>query len=209
MSRLPLIVLVVLAGLFAGASIEARQTTPPPKPVAGTPVPTPQPAPATPAMPASSQTTPPPAAPRSRIDGEAMPTQNVRVEVTITDTFGAAPVRKTVSMLMADTRGGRVRSSLNVVVPKGDGTTTYSPIVINVDATPEVRADGRVFLHLTVQYTPDSPYLNSGSSQSKPADINESFTVVLPDGKATTLSQSADPQSDRKVTLEVTATVVK
>jgi hypothetical protein len=137
-----------------------------------------------------------------------MPAQNVRVEVTITDTFGQTPSRKTITMLMADMRGGRIRSSLRVAVPQSNGNDTLREIGINVDATPEVRSDGRVFLNLTVQYTPDWPE-QSPAAKQRPADINESFSVVLPDGKMTTLSQSADPQSDRKVTLEVTATVVK
>src|SRR5262249_26592861 len=114
-----------------------------------------------------------------------------------------------VSMLMADTRSGRVRSTLNVAILEKDDTQTYRSIGINVDAVPEVRSDGKIFLNLTVQYTPDGPYIALNSTQAKPADVNESFSVLLPDGKQTLLSQSADPRSDRKVTLEVTATVVK
>ncbi len=39
--------------------------------------------------------------------------------------------------------------------------------------------------------------------------LNESITVVLQDGKMLMVSQSADPGSDRKVTAELMATILK
>jgi hypothetical protein len=160
--------------------------------------------------------TPAPAAPTTRSepvttsqnDRNAMPSQNIRIDVAISDTFGTAPTKKAVTLLVADRRTGRIRSSLSVAVPNHDGTSSYRSIGINVDATPEVRPDGRVFVNLSLSYTPDNPAVESGAPQ-KPASIDESMSVVLSDGKPTLLAQSADPQGDRKVTLEVTATVVK
>ena len=60
---------------------------------------------------------------------------------------------------------------------------------------------------LNVQYTPDTPQEPGGSN--KPGSLNEALQVVLADGKQTLIAQSADPRGDRKVTLEVTATIVK
>jgi hypothetical protein len=136
------------------------------------------------------------------------------VDITITDTFGTGPTKKTVSLLLADGRPGSIRSSMSVpqsVAGTPQPTTpifTYVTISLNVDATPEVMPDGRIFLTMSVQYTPDSSAQEPGGAK-KPGSLNEVLSVVLSDGKQTLLSQSADPQGDRKVTLEATASVVK
>ena len=181
------------------------------KPAQGRGVP---PAPAAPAAPVAPGTPPaPPAPPAPR----KTPAQNVRVDITITDTFGTGPTKKTVSLLLADGRPGSIRSSMSVPqsvaspAPQGIATTgmfTYVTISLNVDATPEVMPDGRIFLTMSVQYTPDSSAQEPGGAK-KPGSLNEVLSVVLSDGKQTLLSQSADPQGDRKVTLEATASVVK
>jgi hypothetical protein len=52
----------------------------------------------------------------------------------------------------------------------------------------------------------------SGRPQRAPAgktSITQSVTAILNDGVSTILSQSADPLTDRKVTLEVKATIIK
>jgi hypothetical protein len=136
---------------------------------------------------------------------ERIPTQNVKVELTITDTFGGVPTKKTVTMLVADGWSGRIRSQTNIASDSGG----YA-IMINVDCTPTARDGGRIQLNLTFDYVPDMPLAPSGSTRIvRPANINESMTVLVNDGKATMISQSADPGTDRKVTVEVMATVVK
>src|SRR4030095_7603157 len=102
MRRLLIVVIVIAC---SAAALQARQaaTTPvAPAPAPGPPAPTPPPAPPPPPAPA------PPAPPRK------LPTQNVRFDVTITDTFGTGPAKKTVSMLVADTRQGQIRSSMQI-----------------------------------------------------------------------------------------------
>jgi uncharacterized protein YlzI (FlbEa/FlbD family) len=39
--------------------------------------------------------------------------------------------------------------------------------------------------------------------------VNQSLTVLLENGKSLLVTQSADPVSDRKVTVEVKATIVR
>jgi hypothetical protein len=144
----------------------------------------------------------------------------VRVDVTITDSFGAGPTKKTIGVLVADGRNGSIRSTMSVPQPNpmipavtGDANQpmphsfSYQNISLNVDAAPEVLTDGRIFMGLNVQYTPDTPQEPGGSN--KPGSLNESLQVVVADGKQTLIAQSADPRGDRKVTLEVTATIVK
>jgi hypothetical protein len=41
------------------------------------------------------------------------------------------------------------------------------------------------------------------------ASLNENITLILESGKPTIVSQAADPTSDRKITVEVTATILK
>jgi hypothetical protein len=70
--------------------------------------------------------------------------------------------------------------------------------------------DGPIQLELTFNYAP----LKSGGEQKegnkqRPSGINQSQTVIMTSGKPLIVSQAADPISDRKVTVEVKATVLK
>lgn len=142
---------------------------------------------ATPAPPAAASTV-----------SQATSWQNVAIEVTILDWLTAdMQTKKTVSMLILDGRSGQVRSS-------NEG-------YINIDASPSIRPDGRIYLRLTVAYL---PYLTAQQSQQTGntvgrTDFSESLSVVVNDGKPITLSQAADPRGDRKVSLQVTASVIK
>ena len=132
----------------------------------------------------------------------SMPSQNVSLEVTITDTLGtAAPAVKNVSMLVAEDRMGRIRSA------NAMSQGTHNVFMLNVDARPDILADGRILLDLTIEYVPDARA--NPDEPSRAVNINESLTMIVPDGNATLISRSADPTTDRRVTVEVTATVVK
>jgi hypothetical protein len=100
-------------------------------------------------------------------------------------------------MLIMDGRSGQIRST-------SDGG------LINIDASPSVRPDGRIYLRLTVEYRPE---LSAAQAQqagtSRIAQFNESLALIVANGKPILASQSADPRSDRKVSLEVTATVAR
>jgi hypothetical protein len=45
--------------------------------------------------------------------------------------------------------------------------------------------------------------------RQRPSGVNQSQTVILQSGKPLIVSQAADPISDRKVVIEVKATVLK
>ena len=98
-------------------------------------------------------------------------------------------------MLVLDGRPGSIRSQGHVSA------------VINVDATPTVRPDGRVYLRVTFEYRVE-PF-GPPNEKAPSINISESLYLVLPDGKPVVVSQAADPRSDRKVTVEITATVQK
>jgi hypothetical protein len=40
-------------------------------------------------------------------------------------------------------------------------------------------------------------------------NLNEQITLILVPGKPMTISQAADPVSDRRITVELTATILK
>jgi hypothetical protein len=121
---------------------------------------------------------------------------NVQVELTITDSMpSASPQKKTVSMVIVDGRMGRIRS-----------TREHSTAVLNVDATPTI-AGNQVRLQLSLEYSP--AVAGDVTSPSRLAHINEMVTLMLHSGKPTVVSQTSDPSADRKVSVEVTATILK
>jgi hypothetical protein len=140
------------------------------------------------------------ATPKVPYPGEKAPTaetpgwQNVRLDIKISDTVNPDG-GKTVTFVCTDRNSGQVRSQ------SGDG-------LINIDAKPTVRADGRIWVQLTIEYRPElTTQQTQQSGSSRVAGFSESLSVVVVDGKPLVASQSADPRSDRKVSVEITATV--
>jgi hypothetical protein len=132
---------------------------------------------------------------------------NVQIELTLTDQTGSGtPDKKTVSMIVSSGNWGRIRSSGNMFPP---GETPLM-VDLNVDARPFVSIEGPIPLELTVV---DAPALAAGTprepGKTQPVKINQSLTVVLQSGKPLNVSQAADPVTDRKVVVEVKATVLK
>ena len=71
-----------------------------------------------------------------------------------------------------------------------------------------VRGDGRILVQLTIEYRPElTAQQTQQSGSSRVAGFSESLSVVVTDGKPMVASQSADPKSDRKVSVEITAAV--
>ena len=113
---------------------------------------------------------------------------NIKLDITIVDSPGSGPaVRKVLTLHIADGRQGQVRSQSE----QG---------LINVDAQVQTRSDGKtILLGLSVEY-------RQGASGSQ---FSESLQTMIVDGKPMVLSQTADASGDRKVSVEVTATIQK
>jgi hypothetical protein len=129
---------------------------------------------------------------------------NVQIEVTLTDQLGTqTPEKKTVSMIVASRNWGKVRSSATVMPP---GEAPYA-VQLNVDARPLVSIEGPIQVELTLEYAP----IRTGADpkDKRPTGINQSQTVILQSGKPLIVAQAADPVSDRKVVVEVKATILK
>jgi hypothetical protein len=79
-------------------------------------------------------------------------------------------------------------------------------VPLNVDASPFV--DGsRIRLDLGIEY--NSVDTSAEARQYPRLEIKQRVNLVLEDGKMMRVAQSADPLSDRRVSLEVTATILR
>jgi hypothetical protein len=131
---------------------------------------------------------------------------NVKIEFTITDQrAGAQPAERTVSLIVADTAKGSVRSEPSAFqVPGG--------LQLNVDAQPEIVSNGKIRLNFTFQYSAPAPESLAGDTPRGTVlttNLRESLSLVIDDGKPLLVAQSADPTSDRTVSVEVKAAILK
>jgi hypothetical protein len=171
-----------------------------------------QPPPGQPPQTTLQTTAKPPAPPRR--EGQSF---NVKVDVTISEqTGGAAPLKKTVTVVAGEGTTASVRSQATF------GGSTPSPL--NVDIVPTVTPEGKIRLTINVQYDAPAPSVVADASGGRAGDtqtirsalgnltrteLRQGVTVILESGKPLVISQSADPVGDRKVTVEVTGTVLK
>jgi len=145
---------------------------------------------------------------------------NIRIEVSITDQTGTgSSAKKVVSMIASDRQPVNVRSSASVPVksPTMGGPTavqsfTYRTVQINVDARPAIiqKEPNKVSVNFGLEYLPTTR-ISAQEESSEPGltSWNQRLSVILESGKPMVVSQAADPTSDRKITVEVTATILK
>ena len=139
---------------------------------------------------------------------------NVRFDVVITDDNGGGkPLTKTVTLnvIAAGNRNdagmGQIRSSARPpgtpLVTGADGKIVPNELTLNVDIVqPRLMIGNRVRVPLTVEYKPYSAEPKAAS-----ATVRASVDMLMDNGKKTVISQSADPVTERKVIIEVTATI--
>lgn len=199
-SLISVVVLTAALGLPLTAAAQpdeqAASTPPPARPVKAEAESTAQAA-------TTPRLTPPPSPASTRLKG------NVQIELTITDQIGKAPGEtKTVSMIAASGTWGKIRAS---GVARPNERTGWVPVGLNVDARPFVFAEGVVQIELTIGYNPLGPQPENAQNAPgmRPTELNQSMTVSLTDGKPMVVSQAADPVSDRKIIVEVKATILK
>lgn len=170
---------------------------------------------------------PPPAAPPAPSERRALPTRNVKVDVTITDQTGsAAPVKKVVSVILADGRPGGVRSMTSVPL------VSFGPnrdLPLHVDATATVTGEQKVLLDLRFNYASVSmlppvgvgtgPEATTDAEKARDRDVSapraafgnitENLSVLLTPNVPIVVSRSADAAIDRTVTVEVKAEILR
>lgn len=146
----------------------------------------------------------PPTQPLRGAPGEPV---NVLLELTIIDQAGAAePVRKTVTMLMADQTDSRIRSQGHMAAGQGPDQE-ITQVALNADAHVRVVAPQRLFVQATVEFS--GPDFSTEDRRIRFTPLNQSFEVILESGKPTVVSKTNDPISGRRVTLEATATIIR
>ena len=124
---------------------------------------------------------------------------NIKVDLTITDQTGSGePLRKVVTMLVADREIGSIRSSGSV--------RNSRRVQINVDVRPQILQSGAIRVMLGLEYNPGTL---GNDAPTEWSSLNEQIGVVLQPGQPLMVSQAADPASDRKITVELTATLLK
>lgn len=180
----------------SGPVAEQGQQPPPGQP----PSPPPPPRPGEQPPPRAQQAERPPGPPSQ--PGQSF---NIRVEITITDNQPSRPpVTKTVSMLVADGENGRIRAESRI---KAAGE-----VPLHVDAAPRILSDARIRLRMSFAYDlPGDPTAAKEATwfEASKTSLQENLVLILDNGKPLVVSQSADPISDRKVTVEVRATILK
>ena len=232
MKTLSVILVITVLATPALAQDAPRATTPdmayatvPDTPQAAPPAPpvpprAPQPAQA----PRADREMPPPPPPAPPPPGEKrpLPTRNVKVDVTVTEQTGSAtPVTKVVSLVVADGRQSNVRS--NTTAPIANGNSRDLPL--NVDASVNLTPDQRVLLELRFVYASAAvmaPLAGDGrpapvtpeekmAALSRPgySTLQDSLTFLLTPGTPIVAARSADAATDRTVTVEVRAEILK
>jgi hypothetical protein len=139
---------------------------------------------------------------------------NIRIDATVIESRGEQVTsKKVVSITLVDGENGSVRSSQQVPTkqsPSAMPIVQFREAPLNMDARARLRDDGRVHLWVTLEYFGGAPEPGK-EAESGPIDqrIRESVTVVLESGKPLVVAQSADAVGDRRVALEVKATILK
>jgi len=198
MSRFPVRSLVIATFVLAPLASWAQPPATPPATVPPTQTPPAVQAPAPPK----------PSPPRLlSLPGQAV---NVRIEVTITDQqSGEAPVQKTVALVLADRSNGMVRSE-SWLRSAGSTPRSVGSVPLHIDAEAALVANDRVFVQIGVEYNlPGVAEAGQPPPDTRGSEIRESIRAILQDGKPLVVSESADPITDRKVKVEVKATILR
>jgi hypothetical protein len=165
-----------------------QSARPPAPPAAPKPSPAPAPKPATPQEP-----------PRQLV--------NIRVDIVVIEEGGtAASERKTASVITSDRRSAAVRSQGETgrVEPKPVDArfTTRMATYMKADIEPYIERNGLIRTQVIMEYL-------SPTSQHEGRGTTLRFEPLLESGKPLRVSESTDPTSNRKVIVEVTATILK
>ena len=191
-------VCVLMVAICAAAQTPSPSPPPAPAPPPAAAQPKPAPRPPTPARPPQAPEVPePPRAERTLEDFRGKPV-NIRIDVTIVDEGGPQASRKTVSVTVGDRQPGQVRAAVSI---PGVGQ-----VPIALDTIAAFESEDRIRTRITLEYRP-SP--RADPKEPVPAEMRLSFGVILANGQRIVAAQAADPVTDRRVSVEVLATVLK
>ncbi len=145
----------------------------------------------------------PPKAPEPAARPDPAQSINVRVELTISEQTGQSPAaKKVVTLMTSDRQNGSIRSGGSVRAGE-----RYRNVSINVDARPTLLREGALRMDVALEYQPQSTA--GGNTEPGLWTVNERVNVILESGKPLLISETFDPTGDRRVTVEIKATVQK
>jgi len=177
--------LIVVAALTGPVAAQGPTPPTPPQGRGQNPAPAPAPNPNTPPILPEELATP----------GQLV---NVRIDVIVIEEGGGEPMtRKETSLILADRRSGSVRSAAAVKTADRFGNPQGQ---LSVDARPWVESDGRIRTQVTLDYM-SQPYFSSWGRLK--------FEPLLESGRALVAAQTSSAISDRRVRVELTATILK
>jgi len=131
--------------------------------------------------------------------------ESARFDITITDTAGGKPITKTVSLNVSTGGSGSIRSTGMIPGPDPKTPIGSTPVPLNVDVKAvTAMANGRIRAQVVVEY---QPYVEN--VPRLPSLLTASSITEFPNGVKTLIMQAADPMSDRRTTIEVTATMLR
>ena len=138
---------------------------------------------------------------------------NVKVEFTITDQTGSKPpTKKTMTLIVADRENGRIRTNTRYAQSRGTTSYTMGQAPLSVDVFPTIDG-GKIWLEFSLEYDLSA---EKDKDAGLPADapgpstnVSERLSAILESGVPLIIAQSSDALTDRKLTIEVKATIVK
>ncbi len=146
--------------------------------------------------PAEAQPAPAPTAPRS----PSAQVANIQLAIVLTDKIdGKTVAEEPVHLLLGDRQLGRLRRHL-------PANASFANKNFEVDVTPEI-VGSRVRIAMTVNYNAASP--DDNRDQTHTTQFVETVTTYLDVGKPTTIVETLGDAANRRVTLQVTATILK
>jgi hypothetical protein len=149
------------------------------------------------AKPAAEAQPAPAAAPASPRAAQAA---NIQVALLLTDKVDNKTVaEEPVHFLLADRQLGRLRRHL-------PANASFANKNFEVDVTPEI-VGARVRIAMTVSYNAGNP--DDARDATHATQFVETVSTFLDSGKPTTIVETAGDTANRRVTLQVTATIVK
>jgi hypothetical protein len=131
----------------------------------------------------------------------------VKIEFTISDQVGSKPpTRKMMTMTIGSGEFSRIRTNAAYYQKVGNSTERRSaPLAI--DVRPNVEGN-KIWVDFMLEYSllddPPAEGIPGGNTS-----VSESLAAVLDSGVPLVVAQSSDALSDRKITIEVKATIMK
>ena len=130
--------------------------------------------------------------------------------MVITDTINGTPQVKQVMMLLASGRPGSIRTE-GVLYRNG---LPHVPIELGLDGAASWIGDELVEVRVTFTYAAPPPAAveppaEGAERANTPPSVSQNISTVLRSGRPQVVSRSADPVTNRSVTVELTATILE